>query len=68
MGAVIHTTATNAGDSVKLMVAESYDEVIERLRAAAASPGGLAEVTQQHDGARVALVPAQVVFVREPRA
>ncbi|MDW5595672.1 hypothetical protein VSS74_15080 [Conexibacter stalactiti] len=67
MGAVIHTTATNAGDSVKLMVAEQYDEVVERLRAAAAA-GGLAEVTQQHDGARVALVPAQVVFVREPRA
>ncbi|HST40229.1 MAG TPA: hypothetical protein VLK58_12000 [Conexibacter sp.] len=67
MGAVIHTTATNAGDSVKLMVAEGYDEVVERLRAAAAA-GGLAEVTQQHDGARVALVPAQVVFVREPRA
>jgi predicted RNA-binding protein with TRAM domain len=67
MGAVIHTTATNAGDSVKLMVAEGYDEVVERLRAAAAA-GGLAEVTQQHDGARVAVVPAQVVFVREPRA
>lgn len=67
MGAVIHTTATNAGDSVKLMVTEQYDEVVERLRAAAAA-GGLAEVTQQHDGARVALVPAQVVFVREPRA
>lgn len=67
MGAVIHTTATNAGDSVKLMVAESYDEVLERLRAALAA-GDLAEVTQQHDGARVALTPAQVVFVREPRA
>ncbi len=65
MGAVIHTTATNAGDSVKLMVAESYEQVVERLRAAAAA-GGLAEVTQQHDGTRIALAPAHVVLVREP--
>lgn len=65
MGAVIHTTATNAGDSVKLMVAESYEQVVERLRAATAA-GGLAEVTQQHDGARIALAPAHVVLVREP--
>lgn len=66
MGAVIVTTATNAGDSVKLIVRESYDDVVERLRAAAG--GGLALFTLHQDGKRVAVNPAHVAFVREPYA
>jgi hypothetical protein len=64
MGAVIVTTATNAGDSMKLIVTESYDEAVERVRAAAG--GGMALFTLQQDGKRVAVNPAHVAFVREP--
>jgi hypothetical protein len=64
MGPVIVTTAHNAGDSVKLIVNEQYDDVVERLRAAAG--GGLALFTLQQDGKRVAVNPAHVAFVREP--
>jgi hypothetical protein len=63
MPAVIQTTALNAGDGVKLMVTEEYDEVMERMRAAS---GGLFTVTLERGGQRVAVNPAQVVFVREP--
>jgi len=62
---VIQTTALNAGDGVKLMVTEGYDEVMERMRAAA---GGLFAVTLERSGQRVAVNPAQVVFVREQLA
>ncbi|MBB4660822.1 hypothetical protein [Conexibacter arvalis] len=66
MPAVIQTTALNAGDGVKLMVTESYDEVMERLRSPVATAGGLVEVTLERGGQRVAVNPAQIVFVREP--
>ncbi len=66
MPAVIQTTAVSAGDGVKLMVAESYDEVMERLRSAAAAAGAPIEVTLERGGQRVAVSPAQIVFVRDP--
>lgn len=65
MPAAIHTTAVNAGDGVKLMVAEDYDQVMERLREATAA-GGLFTVTLERGAHRVAVNPTQVVFVREP--
>jgi len=67
MPAVIQTTALNAGDGVKLMVSESYEEVMKRLRApVVATAAGLIEVTLERGGQRVAVNPAQIVFVREP--
>jgi hypothetical protein len=66
MGAVIVTTATNAGDSVKLIVTEQFADVVERLGAAAG--GGLALFTLHQDGKRVAVNPLHVAFVREPYA
>lgn len=66
MPAVIQTTAINAGDGVKLMVTESYDEIMERLRSPVATATGLVEVTLERGGQRVAVNPAQIVFVREP--
>lgn len=66
MPAVIQTTAINAGDGVKLMVTESYDEIMQRLRSPVATAAGLVEVTLERGGQRVAVNPAQIVFVREP--
>lgn len=66
MPAVIQTTALNAGDGVKLMVTESYDEIMERLRSPVATAGRVVEVTLERGGQRVAVNPAQIVFVREP--
>ena len=65
MPATIQTTALTGGDGVKLMVAESYDEVMERLRSATAA-GALFDVTLERGGHRVAVNPTHVVFVREP--